>query len=114
VIVIDCEKYGERTEFVNLPEAERAVQECGYSGCRFALQIGSHDIVDQDGREVGYYSTLTLWWTRADGSASLNMGEYETRSEAEAAIQAAAAELLTQGLDSATLAKGAWEIELTE
>lgn len=39
---------------------------------------------------------FTLYWIREDGQGDFNMGSYETREEAEAAIPAAKAELIGQ------------------
>lgn len=60
---------------------------------------------------------FTLYWNRADKQGDFNMGEYDTRAEAEAAIPAAKAELLAQcseAHDRQEIEEGSWTIDETE
>lgn len=57
---------------------------------------------------------VTLYWVREDKQGDFNMGQFETREQAEAAIPAAKAELLDQcGEDSqkSEIEAGSWVIE---
>lgn len=61
--------------------------------------------------------TYTLYWIREDGQGDFNMGDYETRAAAEAAIPAAEAELLGQAGEEwqkDEIRAGSWSIEESE
>ncbi len=57
---------------------------------------------------------FTLYWIREDGQGDYNMGTYETREEAEAAIPAAKQELLDQcgeDFQRQEIEAGRWDVQ---
>lgn len=60
---------------------------------------------------------FTLYWVREDKQGDFNMGSFETREEAEAAIHAAKAELIAvcgEDYQKAELEAGSWQIDEEE
>jgi len=58
--------------------------------------------------------TVTLYWIRPDGQGDLNMGTYDTREAAEAAIPDALEELLQQcgeEFQRQQISDGTWSVQ---
>ena len=53
-IIIDSEKYGEKTEFATIEDAQQSIRDCGPEFAETALEImGGDAVYDQDGDCVG-------------------------------------------------------------
>jgi hypothetical protein len=53
-VIIDSEKYGERTEFATIEEAQQAIRDCGPEYAETVLEImGGDAVYDQDRDCVG-------------------------------------------------------------
>ena len=52
-IIIDHEKYGCRSEFPSIEEAESCIRQCGSDFADVKLRVNSVGVYDQDGDYVG-------------------------------------------------------------
>lgn len=68
-IVIDCERYGERTQFESLEEAQDSIRQCGPEFEQVTLTANGSDIYDDRNLVVGYLlGSGTITWYEDDSS----------------------------------------------
>ncbi len=58
IIIVDNPRYGDRTEFSNLAEAQAAIRECGPEFAGVELTVGEGLVYDDFGEAIGHVGAI--------------------------------------------------------